>query len=140
MNKYRYFLILIVMIVVSSCAPYGGQLRYRFKFINNSDKDIYIVIDNTASPQHISSGSLYDYVYANNWKYIDNKNPWDEIISEAASVYILDASLIDLLPLESFLSADKCEAISQEMILDKITVHHEDFLEQSPTLSYPSNE
>ena len=126
------------MIVLSSCAPYGGHVRYRFKFINNSDKDIYIVIDNIMEDQCISPGSLYDFIYANNWKYIDNKIPWAETIKDSAYVYILDATLINLLPLEDYLSVNKCETISQDMILDRITVHHEETLTLF-TLKYPLN-
>lgn len=76
MTNYKHFLILIVIIVLSSCAPYGGHLRYRFKFMNNSDKDIYIVIDTKADNQSISPGCFYDYVSAKKWRYVDNKKPW----------------------------------------------------------------
>ena len=111
-------------------------MRYRFKFINNSDKNIYIVIDCITDDQSITPGSLYDYVYANNWRYVDSLTPWADIIKDSAYIYVLDASLINLLPLEEILTADKCETITQEMILDRITVHHED-ASTIFTLSYP---
>ena len=136
MKNYKQFLLLIVMILLSSCKPYGGQLRYRFKFINNSDKNIYIVIDCITDDQSISPGSLYDYVFANNWRYVDSLTPWADIIKDSAFIYVLDASLIDLLPLEKYLTEDKCETITQEMKLDRITVHHKD-ASTIFTLSYP---
>lgn len=139
MTNYKHFLILIVIIVLSSCAPYGGQLRYRFKFMNNTDKDIYIVIDTKTDNQSISPRSFYDFVFANNWRYIDNKRPWDEIIKDSAYIYILDASLIDLHPLEQYLSEEKCKYITQEMIMGRMTVYHEDFITMN-TLSYPTDE
>ena len=139
MTNYKHFLILIVIIVLSSCAPYGGQLRYRFKFMNNTDKDIYIVIDTKTESQSISPGSFYDIVVANKFRYVDNKRPWGEIIKDSAYIYILDTSLIDLLPLEESLSAERCNSITQEMILGRITVYHEDFLTMN-TLSYPTDE
>ncbi len=139
MTNYKHFLILIVIIVLSSCVPYGGHLRYRFKFMNNSDKDIYIVIDTKADNQSISPGCFYDYVSAKKWRYVDNKKPWAEIIKDSAYVYILDASLIDLLPLEESLSAERCNSITQEMIMGRITVYHENFLTMN-TLSYPTDE
>ena len=99
-------------------------------------KNVYIVIDTKTDDECISSGSLYNHVYANHLKYIDNKRPWPEIIKDSAYIYILDASLINLLPLEEFLSVDKCETITHEMILDSIIVHHEDCFIMF-TLSYP---
>lgn len=135
MNSHKHFLLPIVMVVLSSCIPLGS-VHYRFKFVNNSEKDVYIVVDTNTDDECISSGSLYDYVFANNWRFIENKRPWAEIIKDSAYVYVLDASLIDLLPLEVFLSVDKCETITQEMILDRITVHHKDASTMF-TLSYP---
>ena len=106
-NYFKKFLLFVAVILSSSCAPYGGQLRYRFKFINNSDKDLYIIVDNKTDEPEISPESIYDFVYANNWKYIENKKPWTEVIKDDAYVYILDASLINLLPLEGYLTEEK---------------------------------
>ena len=135
-NYYKKLFLFVAVILLSSCAPYGGQLRYRFKFINSSDKDLYIIIDNKTDEPEISPESFYDFVYANNWKYIDNKKPWTEVIKDDAYVYILDASLINLLPLEGYLTEEKRSSITNEMILDRIVVHHDDFSTMF-TLSYP---
>lgn len=135
MNSHKLFLLLIVMAFISSCIPLG-EVRYRFKFVNSSEKDVYIVINTNTDDECISSGSIYDYVYANNWKYIENKKTWAEVIKDDAYVYVLDASLINLLPLEGYLTEEKRSSITNEMILGRIIVHHDDFSTMF-TLSYP---
>lgn len=135
----KRFILLLFFSVLLMISCVGWTLRYRFKFMNNSDKDIYIVIDTKTDNQSISPRSFYDFVFANNWRYIDNKRPWDEIIKDSAYIYILDASLIDLHPLEQYLSEEKCKYITQEMIMGRMTVYHEDFITMN-TLSYPTDE
>ncbi len=140
MQSNNHYLFLIIMILVSSCIPIPlGSVHYKFKVKNNSPKDIYIVIDNMTYDQQISPGSLYNIVSANYGRYIVNKKPWSEIVKDSADIYFLDASLIELRPLKPSLSAEICKTITQEMILCRITLHHEDFLKQF-TLLYPSLE
>ena len=86
-----------ILLMIVSCAPYGGTLVYRFKFFNNSSRDIYIIIDNNTKDNIISAGSICDFVYANAWCYIDSGTPWSNIIKDSAYVYVIDTDLFDIL-------------------------------------------
>lgn len=136
MNKYILFLISIIVVFVSSCnPPLGATRRFVFKFANNSDTDIYIVVDNNPSDDIITTGSRCFFIYAGNCYFVDSEIPWGDIIKESAYIYVIDASLAKFSQ-GSFLSLEECGAISQDMILDRITVYHEDFLKMF-TVSYP---
>jgi hypothetical protein len=117
-----------ILLMIVSCAPYGGTLVYRFKFFNNSSRDIYIIIDNNTKDNIISAGSICDFVYANAWCYIDSGTPWSNIIKDSAYVYVIDTDLFDFdLTYETrVLSQEKCNSITNEMILDRITVYNKD--------------
>ena len=83
---------------------------------------------NNTKDNIISAGSICDFVYANAWCFIDSRTPWSNIIKDSAYVYVIDTDLFDFdLTYETrVLSQEKCNSITNEMILDRITVYNKD--------------
>ena len=122
MTKHLFTLFLYLGLIVTSCVT-AWEIVYRFKLYNNTDKDIYIIIDTKPQDEVITIQSECWYCQAKNWRYIDNRHtPWDEIVKDSIHLYILDASMIDL-P-RDYLSPENAERITQNMLLSRITLYH----------------
>ena len=116
-------LALCLGLIIASCV---GPIdhTYEFKFFNNSEKDIYIVVDTAPLDEVITIKSVCWYCRANKWRYIeDRQTPWDEIVKDSIYLYIIDASMIKLSTERGF-TQDDADRITPEMLLSIITLYH----------------
>lgn len=120
------------IVLCSSCM--GWDLRYRFAFYNNSNEDIYIILDNNTIDDAITIGSMCHYIQPGHFKYIDSREPWDTVIKDSIHIYVLDATKIQLPT--AHLSQENAECISPEMVLTRKTLFNSQTHEKF-SLSYP---
>ena len=131
MKHCIFFLALILLCL--ACGPI--DIKYRFRFDNNSEKDIYIIFDLNPNDEMISTGSLCYYVIASNYKYIYNNRPWDTVVKDSTYMYVIDANMIHL-PCDR-LSEENVELITPQMILARKTVFHSQLTDKHFSISYP---
>ncbi len=121
----KFLLPLLPILFLVSCT--GWSRCYSFRFNNESQYDVHIIIDTNTQDGAISVGSLCYYCRHELWKFIDNDKPWYNIVRDSAYIYVVDASRIYLL--SGQLAQDDQEKITPEMILGIITIHNQDLYE-----------
>lgn len=102
---------------------------YSFRFFNNSEDNVYVIVDLIPEDEHITIGSEVWYSSASSWRYIDNEKPWREIVNSSLTLYIINASRIDLScdVRSGGLSVESQVQIIPEMVLWEIVLSCQDF-------------
>ncbi len=118
-----------------SCFPLVMDLKYFFKFYNNSDEDVYVIIDMEPQDEIINVGSEVDWCGANSFQSIINKKPWYEVVKDSMYLYVIDESKIELSTMLGF-TQENAEILTSDMILSRFTIYHQDLYSQY-TVSYP---
>ena len=124
----RLLLCLCLAVLASfKCVP--DKRVYSFRFFNNSEDNVYVVVDLIPEDEHITIGSEVWYSSASSWRYIDNEKPWREIVNSSLTLYIINASRIDLScdVRSGGLSVESQVQIIPEMILWEIVLSCQDF-------------
>ena len=117
----------------------GWDIDYYFVFNNESQYDVYIIIDTNTQDGAISAGSLCYYCQHDDWMFVDNSRPWFNLIRDSAYIYVVDASKINLPhgQLYGQLTMQNQEKLKPEMILDIITIYNRD-LQKGYTVYFSS--
>lgn len=127
--KKNIFLLFCLLFISASCRYpiyfLGARRDFPFMFYNNSNKDVYVVVDSNIFDEEITAGSICKFVFANSARYVGSETPWGEIIKDSAYLYVIDASNIDLSQVY-YLSQYQCKQITQDMILGIKTIYHEE--------------
>ena len=118
-----------------SCFPLVMDLKYFFKFYNNSDEDVYVIIDMEPQDEIINVGSEVDWCGANSFQSIINKKPWYEVVKDSMYLYVIDESKIELSTMLGF-TQENAEILTSDMILSRFTIYHQDLYSRY-TVSYP---
>lgn len=129
-------LFLGLSILLSSCV--GWTRVYYFDFHNKSPKDIYIIVDTNTNDDLISLGGWCQRIPAESIGSVESDVPWDQTIRDSIYVYVIDASMVSL-PTAPLSQVDY-ELLDSEMVLDRITVLHQDTVSGKFSLTFPSDD
>lgn len=121
-------------IIISSCIHFVEIYSF-FRFYNNSDEDVYVIIDMEPQDEIINVGSEVDWCGANSFLNIINKKPWYEVVKDSMYLYVIDESKIELSTMLGF-TQENAEILTSDMILSRFTIYHQDLYSQY-TVSYP---
>jgi len=135
MTKHLFTLFLYLGLIVTSCVT-GWKVVYFFKFVNNSDKDIYVIIDTEPQDEVITVQSWVYYCYANEERRIVSNHSWSEVVKDSIHVYVIDASKIHL-STEYGVAQENIERITPDMVLAKKTMFHYNFSHSNVRVFYP---
>lgn len=133
MKKILVFIALSPML--TSCGAF--DLYHSFVVINESDEDVYAILDTEVGDNVITVGSIDLIVEANSYVYFSSTTPWEKMIKDYAYIYIIDASLYSssLGPM----SEGDVRRISDSMVLSKIILPSSS-LGRQISVVYPGNE
>ena len=130
----KILIIIGAMLLLSSCQHFA-RVGYSWVFINNSNREIYIVLDTDACNGVITEGNMCAaYVHAHSERNVYAQKPWSTIVKDSMYVYVIDGSLIDL-PIND-LSPENAERITPEMVLARKTIYNSQTYNHL-TLTYP---
>ena len=138
----RVIFLCVVILVSPSCFILADRWTWSFKFYNNSDQDVYFIIDFNTQDQVLTPDvniSWAIYTKAHNWIPVDSGHTRCEvIITDAADIYVVDATKIDpSLRKHSILEDKTLAGITEDMFLYKTRVYHSDFIPNYPSFYYP---
>lgn len=137
MHVKKIIILLLIITAITACRiPFRGL--YSFKFVNNSEKSLYIILDLESSDNQITVNSSVWHAPAFDWIYVDSLKPWSEIVKDNICLYVIDASGVNLDEERSHISQEAIEQISPDMILSQIILTPNDFpTGRIPEVFYP---
>ena len=140
--KRVIFLCVVILVIPSCFIPAAPDWTYSFRFYNNSDQDVYFILDFNAQDQVLTPDvniSWAIYTKAHVWIPVDSGHTrWEDIITDAADIYVVDATKIDPSLRKHRIHEDKTLAgITEDMFLYKTIVYHSDFIPTYPSFYYP---
>lgn len=136
--KQLFFLLLVNCILVS-CDPFGWDIvRYGFWFSNDSEKNVFLIVDFNSKDDILSLGSESYHINSEHQLSIDSKKPWKEIIVDSIHLYVIDASLSEL-PWNGghILTQEEINSIVPESVLARIPLFHENVVINNYEVHYP---
>lgn len=140
MRRIIVLFLLLFAFVVLSCIPIAEDKQaYRLDFSNNSDIALFVIVDLVPDDGIISSGSYYQKVLPHQSGIYAN-HPWQTIVKDSMSLYILDATEIVFFKEVGMHTVEEAQIdlISKEMVLSVLTVHHKDLVPgTNRSFSYP---
>ena len=132
-----YFLLLFEAL---SCIPFPiDKQAFKFDFTNDSDGDLFIIVDLLPNDDRISPGSDYQLLQSHE-SGIYASHPWQMIVKDSMYLYILDShEIVFLKDVGTHTVNEKQIAqITDEMILSVLTVYHKDLVPgTNRSFSYP---
>ena len=75
------------------------------------------------------------YCNANDWRHIQHKTPWYDVVKDSMYLYVIDESKIHL-SIERGFTQENAEELTPDMVLARFTVYHQDLYSQY-SVSYP---
>lgn len=127
----KFFALITLIVLMIAC-----RRAYFFCFQNDSEFNLYIIIDTCTQDNDITLGSYYRWIPANAEIGVESKNPWSERIKDSAYIYVVDADKISFPWGSGTLSREDKNLITPDVVLDSIVVYHSDF-EKAYTVVYP---
>lgn len=121
MSRYIFFfgVLLLTSLLLTSCDHFWSIWLY-----NTSDKDVYIVLDFDTQDDCVSADSQRQLLEAHSDFHFSHFDYWEELIQDSVHFYFIDATKIELPSI--LLTKEECEIITNEMILERQTIHRED--------------
>ena len=114
------------------------ETAYYFTFCNHSDYDITVIVDLDTGDSAPSPGSQCTHVENNSTGYVSANDPWSKIIKDSIYIYLVNKDMVDI-PSYRLLSEYDASRITQEMILERFTVHHSDVIDGDFKITFPLN-
>ena len=121
----RYILLVLFSLLVTISCSCLWETAYYFTVNNQSDYSITVVVDMNTTDNFPSTGSQCRHIAPHDVGYVSEKDPWSKIIKDSIHIYILNRDLIDL-PSYRLLSEEDANRITEDTILDQITIFHND--------------
>jgi len=124
------------LLLLCSCLAFWGcpidKFWYKL-FINNTSKDLYIILDYNPLDDWISPNiSQCRYVKANSTIKLEWDEPWEQVVKDSMYIYIFDSSHPPI-QVNYYLSTDDVALIDKDYLITRMTLLQHD---TSPTISF----
>lgn len=117
------------------CMSNGMDVVYGFEIQNNSDQNIYVVVDYENADNTITAGSKVLKILSGQENFVETKAKPDRVVEDSLHLYIFDMQKIHLQD-NTDLTEKDISCIAEGDILDVITVTLDDIYNM-PAITYP---
>lgn len=117
------------------CMSNGMDVVYGFEIQNNSDYDIYVVVDCENADNTITAGSKVLKISSGQENFVETEAKPDRVVKDSLHLYIFDTQKIHLQD-NTDLTEKDIGSIAEGDILDVITVTLDDIYNM-PAITYP---
>lgn len=117
------------------CMSNGMDVVCGFEIQNNSDQNIYVVVDYENADNTITAGSKVLKILSGQENFVETKAKPDRVVEDSLHLYIFDMQKIHLQD-NTDLTEKDISCIAEGDILDVITVTLDDIYNM-PAITYP---
>lgn len=122
MRKSSVFIVLILFLCFSCIIPF--DIFWYFEFCNDTNEEVLVIVSEAKDDSIIPIDNRTYYCPASTSRHIaNNKQPWYEIITDSAYVYVISYAHSELPP-NKYLSEEDIERITPEMILSRKVIYN----------------